>query len=241
MSRSIEVHQYLGTEPALNVDRYLGSRTANYVLPRLKGKRALELGVGHGAWTAALLTRFSHVTTIERAPELLDALQGTVDADRWTPVCCSFEDFEPTDPFDTVVATYVLEHVSDPLDLLERVRRWLGGKGRVAITVPNALSLHRRLAAQMGLVKDPAELGETDRKMGHFHCFTPERIEATIQRAGFRILERAGLLAKPLPNPLLANCSEQQLEGLFEVGKQLPMEFAAVLYYLAEPLDLAQA
>jgi 2-polyprenyl-3-methyl-5-hydroxy-6-metoxy-1,4-benzoquinol methylase len=237
MSQSTEVNEYLGSTPAQNVDRFLGSRTANFVIPRLNGNHVLELGVGHGAWTSNLLSRCSRVTTVERVPELLEALRDKTDVGRWTGVCCSFEDFVPSERYDLVVATYVLEHVQEPWTLLTRIAGWLTDEGRVAIAVPNAKSIHRRLAAKMGLVDDPAELGDADRRLGHYHCFTPERMEAIIVQAGFRIEEKAGLLAKALPNALLAHCSEQQLDGLFEVGKELPMEFAAILYYLVAPIN----
>ena len=42
-----EVHEYLGSDPVHNVERFLISCTANYVIPRLSGRSALELGVGH--------------------------------------------------------------------------------------------------------------------------------------------------------------------------------------------------
>lgn len=236
-----EVNEYLGSAPVHNVERFLISCTANFVIPRLKGRQALELGVGHGAWTAALLRQFQRVTTIERAPELLESLRTSIDADRWTAACCSFDDYAPDQSFDAIVATYVLEHVPDPESLLKRMRGWLTPQGKVAIAVPNALSIHRRLAAKMGLVNDPAELGEADLRVGHFHCFTPDRMDAIIAGAGFRTIEQFGLLAKSLPSAYLTTCSEQQLRGLFDVGLELPMEFSAILYYLTEPVETTPA
>jgi 2-polyprenyl-3-methyl-5-hydroxy-6-metoxy-1,4-benzoquinol methylase len=235
-----EVHEYLGSDPVHNVERFLISCTANYVIPRLSGQTALELGVGHGAWTAALLRQFERVTTIERAQDLLDSLSGSVDPKRWTGVCCSFEEFEPESKFDTVVATYVLEHILDAEGLLRQIRSWLAPGGKVAIAVPNALSIHRRLAAKMGLVKDPAELGEADRRVGHFHCFTPGRLENIIAGAGFRVVEHRGMLTKSLPSAYLTSCNEQQLRGLFDLGLDLPLELSAILYYLGEPAEDAK-
>ena len=235
LQRAIEVNEYAALTPPQKVERFLISCVADFVIPRLHGKEALELGIGHGSWTAALLRQFNRVTTIERAPELIESLRSNIDAGRWIPVCCSFEDYLPDRRFDSVVATYVLEHIPEPEALLSRIRGWLKPSGQVAIVVPNALSLHRRLAVRMGLTKDPAELGEADRKVGHCHCFTPAGMEAIIAGAGYRIIERRGLLAKSLPSKYLVDCSEQQLRGLFDLGMELPMEFSAILYYLAEP------
>jgi SAM-dependent methyltransferase len=175
------------------------------------------------------------VTTLERAAELLQSLCADVDQTRWTGVQGEFEAFEASRSFDTVIATYVLEHVPDPDALLARIHGWLAPGGKAVIVVPNALSLHRRLARTMGLVDDPARLGDADLRVGHLHAFTAGRIEASIERAGFRVVDRAGLLAKSLPSALLTACSERQLRGLFDLGLDLPMEFAAILYYLVAP------
>jgi protein-L-isoaspartate O-methyltransferase len=235
VQRAIEVKEYAAETAPQKVERFLISCVADYVIPRLRGKEAIELGIGHGSWTALLLRQFDRVTTIERAPELIESLRPNVDAARWTPVCCSFEDYAPDRKVDSIVATYVLEHVPDPEALLTRMREWIRPGGQIAIVVPNALSIHRRLAVQMGMIRDPAELGEADRKVGHCHCFAPAGMAAIIAGAGYRIVEQCGLLAKSLPSKYLVDCTEQQLRGLFDVGRELPVDFSAILYYLAEP------
>ena len=131
----------------------------------------------------------------------------------------------------------VLEHVEDPATLLERVRQsWLDPGGHIAVLVPHALSLHRRLAVTMGIAQHPGELGPADLRLGHKRCFTYQELEELLIATGYKIVERIGLYAKPFPNSLMMHCTEEQLRGAFGLGLELPIEYAATIYYLAQPL-----
>jgi hypothetical protein len=82
-------------------------------------------------------------------------------------------------------------------------------------------------------VDDPSTPGEADRRLGHKHVFTLDRLLATVEAAGYEVLEVEGLLAKTLPNSLLVACSDAQLRGLVEVGRLLPPRLAGTLYVRA--------
>ena len=181
------------------------------------------------------MARFADVTSIDGSAELLASLQRKLTGKRWAPVVSLFEEYKPDQPFDTVLATYVLEHVDDPLLILGLVRRmWLKEGGRLAVVVPHALSLHRRLAVKMGLTFYPGELGDTDRRMGHKRCLTCYEMEKLIVDAGFEVLEKKGMFTKVLPNSMLVHCTDEQLRGMFELGLELPIEYSAAIYFLAE-------
>ncbi|MCK1313540.1 MULTISPECIES: methyltransferase domain-containing protein [unclassified Bradyrhizobium] len=233
--------EYLTPSINLSVDQRLMMLVADHVirnLPSVEG-RVLELGVGLQVWTPMLLAKYSDVTTVDGAASLLDRMKnqlaGLECALRWHSVPSMFEDFTPATPFDLVLATYVLEHVDNAKAVIERARKhWLTRGGLLAVAVPQATSLHRRLAVHMGLAQHPAELGDSDRRLGHKHCFTHTQMETLLIDAGFRIRERQGMLTKALPNALLANCDDRQLKGLFDLGLELPIDYAAAIYFLAE-------
>src|ERR1051325_4769735 len=188
---------YLRPTPDWVVDQKLIDMAAEFVTARLRGPRVLELGVGAQVWTPSLLRQFEFVTSLDASAELLDAmaltLAGTSEGRRWTPVHTYFEDYVPEQRFDTVVATYVLEHVDDPGLVLRRARTlWLRPGGLLAVVVPHALSLHRRLAVKMGIASRPDELGESDRRLGHKHCFTHFEMRRLIEDAGLTVEEQFG-------------------------------------------------
>jgi len=229
-------HEYLTPTPDREVDRVFVEHVANYVIGKLSGPRVLEMGAGDRLWTPRLVRAFPDVTTLDGSQSLLETLGEELElgeGKRWTPVCSMFEDYTPDAPFDTVVSTYVLEHVHDPAAVVARMRSWVAPGGELAVVVPSALSLHRRLAVTMGLQPTPGDLGETDGRMGHHHCFTPDAMRQLLTDAGFTVTESRGMITKALPNAQLVGCSPEQLKGLFELGLELPLEYAAAMLFLA--------
>ena len=181
------------------------------------------------------MDRFSSVTTVDASAMLLNEMQKQLAGKQWISHVSLFEEYVPDKPFDAVIATYVLEHVDDP-DLIIRTAhdKWLKSGGLLTVVVPHALSLHRRLAVKMGLVPSPDHLGDTDRRMGHKRCFMYTDMEKMLLDAGFKVIEMQGLFTKLLPNSLLVNCSDDQLRGMFELGLELPIEYSATIYFLAQ-------
>jgi 2-polyprenyl-3-methyl-5-hydroxy-6-metoxy-1,4-benzoquinol methylase len=162
-------------------------------------------------------------------------LAGTSAAERWTGIRTFFEDYVPEHRFDVVLATYVLEHVTDPALILRLAQTtWLEPGGVLAVAVPNGFSLHRRLAVKMGLASRPDELGEGDRRIGHKHCFTPDEMGQLLEDCGFEVTEQFGMITKALPNGLLAGCNDAQLKGLFQLGVDLPMEYSGAIGFIAK-------
>lgn len=227
--------EYIAPTPDRVVDQKFVDLIARYVVSRLPGNDLLELGVGDQIWTRYLVDKFKTVTTVDASEQLLKIIGETMKGKNWTPVTSFFEDYEPEIRYDTVLATYVLEHVDDPGLVLRLAReKWLKEGGRIAVVVPHALSLHRRLSVEMGMSLHPAQLGETDHRMGHKHCFTCFEMEKLIVAAGFKIVESSGLICKVLPNAMLAQCNDAQLEGLFKLGLSLPIEYSGAIYFQAE-------
>jgi 2-polyprenyl-3-methyl-5-hydroxy-6-metoxy-1,4-benzoquinol methylase len=142
-----------------------------------------------------------------------------------------FEDLKPGKQFDTVLSSLVLEHVEDPVKVLATAAQWLKPQGRLIVIVPNALSLHRRLAVAMGLTRAADELGPSDVRLGHRWVFTIARIEADLAKAGLQIVRKAGWLTKPLPQAMMTEFSDALLGGLMKLGDELPMEHACFLAF----------
>ncbi len=231
--------EYLFPKPDRKVDQKIMELVSEFVISRLTGSRILELGIGDQIWTQKLLNKFADVTSVDGSADLLSAMQKKVTGENWTPVLSSFEEYQPDQLFDTVLITYVLEHVDDPFLILRRARhKWLKEGGRLTVVVPHALSLHRRLAVKMGYLIHCEELGETDRRMGHKRCFTCYEMEKMIVNSGFKIVEKKGMFTKVLPNSMLVQCSDEQLQGLFKLGFELPIEYSAIIYFLAETIPV---
>jgi len=88
--------------------------------------------------------------------------------------------------FDVVTIVDVLEHVINPLTLLEEAKRILNPAGRVIILVPNFARLSNRL--RMLFMGDPLDIlhwGGYGDGMEHLHWLTKPKLETFMKQAGF--------------------------------------------------------
>jgi trans-aconitate methyltransferase len=222
--------EYREPDPGRKVDQKITAWAVDRILPWITGPEVLELGFGDDNWTGKIIDRFGHSHIVDASNVLLaDAKEkyGT----RLEVYHSLFEDFKPDKQFDGIVASYVLEHVADPVQVLGLARTWLNPKGHVLIMVPHADSLHRRLAVAMGMQSATTDLGPTDRQLGHRRVYTIERMQEDIAAAGLRIVERRGTFVKLLPQGMMTQFSEAMLLGFMKLGDELPMEYASSIAF----------
>jgi 2-polyprenyl-3-methyl-5-hydroxy-6-metoxy-1,4-benzoquinol methylase len=85
----------------------------------------------------------------------------------------------PDQEFDVVVLYFVLEHLRDPLALLQEISRILKPDGLLSVAVPNIAGLYFRL-------NQGAWIAERVRHQSHFYEFSPRTLRRMLARAGMR-------------------------------------------------------
>jgi trans-aconitate methyltransferase len=226
--------EYLRPNAARTVDQRIISILADRIIPQLDGPDVLEMGYGDGVWTNRLIQRFGKSFVVDASAQLLQ-VASSIYGDKLTVYQSYFEEFHSPVLFDSVICTYVLEHVVDPVVVLRQCRNWLKPHGVLCVAVPNAASLNRRMGVRMGLQKDVHELTEMDLKMGHRRIYDGPMLEADLVSAGFQVDLRLTTMCKPLPNAMFAHLSDAQLEGLFDLGDELPEDQRGILSYTCRP------
>jgi 2-polyprenyl-3-methyl-5-hydroxy-6-metoxy-1,4-benzoquinol methylase len=200
--------------------------------PHFRGPNGLELGPAEGEMTRYLVDDFARLTIVDGSAQLLARV---ADAPNLCKVHALVEEFEPRETFDTIILDHILEHVADPVQLLERVRRWSAADGRILLGVPNGHSIHRLVAVKMGLLGSPTELNERDHALGHRRVYTIETFRRDVEAAGLRILETGGVFFKPLSNQQIQDdWTEDMIQGFYELGKDFG-EYSAELYAVCQP------
>lgn len=116
------------------------------------GMRLLEVGPGDGLTAAAAQDRGFDVATKR------------------------FEDSFPDGTFDCVYAFHVLEHVPQPLRMLEQMRDRLTPRGALILEVPN-------------IYQPAAPLERWHYQWEHLYDFSPDTLIQTLQVAGFDPIE----------------------------------------------------
>jgi 2-polyprenyl-3-methyl-5-hydroxy-6-metoxy-1,4-benzoquinol methylase len=197
----------------------------------LRGPKGLELGPADGTMTRHLIGDFQELTVVDGSQQLLATIPA---ASNLVKVHALFEEYNPSSKFDTILMGHILEHIENPVSLLERARNWLAPKGCLIASVPNGHSIHRLAGVKMGFLAHPCELNERDHALGHRRVYTPAAFHEEFRRANLTVVTSGGIFFKPLSNKQIEESwTDSMMDGFFELGKDFP-EYAAELYVVAQ-------
>jgi 2-polyprenyl-3-methyl-5-hydroxy-6-metoxy-1,4-benzoquinol methylase len=202
----------------------------------LVGKKVIELGCGRGILTEKLTKICDEIIVVEGSEKNINFVKEKLNNSKVKFYHCLWEDFEYKNcDISDVVLSMGLEHLDEEaaLKILNKIKNWLKPNGRLHIVVPNAYSLHRRVAYYMGMIKDVHEFSERDRLFGHKRVYDKEMLFRELKSCGYKILHWEGIFLKPLTNAMLMNLNEKVIRGFYEVGKELP-DYCAHIYVVCE-------
>lgn len=197
----------------------------------IRAGSVLEMGPAEGLMTPFLAEIANELTLLEGAGAFCDDLCRRFPAAR--VVHSLFEDFEPKRTFDNIVMGHVLEHVSDPVQVLRLAKGWLAPSGRILAAVPNAQSLHRQAAVIMGLIPSGYSFSEADIHHGHRRVYDPETFRDNFAQAGLLIEIFGGYWIKPFSNLQTGQFLTVAMQSAFmQLGERYP-DIAAEIYAVA--------
>jgi 2-polyprenyl-3-methyl-5-hydroxy-6-metoxy-1,4-benzoquinol methylase len=90
----------------------------------------------------------------------------------------------PDKYFNVVICFHVLEHMPEPIETLEEIRRIIHPNGLLIIAVPNIDGLTSRITRNNWFGIDAPR---------HLFHFTPDSLERSLNKTGFRILSQSTL------------------------------------------------
>ncbi|QDQ26265.1 class I SAM-dependent methyltransferase [Chitinimonas arctica] len=191
----------------------------------------LELGYGDGITLQRLADKPKQYTVVEGAAKLVQLIREKhpgVEA-----IHTLFEDYQPTEPYDKVLALHVLEHVDDPVALARRMHGWLKPGGELVIVVPNSESLHRQLAVLMGLQPTLDTLSPRDHVVGHQRVYDLPTLATHLRESGFEPISERGFFVKSLPNGMMLDYSPALIQAMNQLSDKLPAHLLANLAVVA--------
>ncbi|MFZ2808910.1 MAG: class I SAM-dependent methyltransferase [Desulfosalsimonadaceae bacterium] len=194
----------------------------NEVRKFIQGKTMLDIGCGVGTLTRALAGDFEQVVGIDGSVVKIQKAEEKNNSKNIEYKQYLIENFIPSTQFDFIVSTNVLEHVVDTAIFLAQVKQMLAGDGKVVMTVPNALGLHKRIGKHMGVIDDFYRLTPADLEKGHKRVYDMEILENEFRKAGFNPVHIGGILLKPLSHRQMETWDRKIVDALYEVGKELP-------------------
>jgi 2-polyprenyl-3-methyl-5-hydroxy-6-metoxy-1,4-benzoquinol methylase len=201
------------------------------VAPLLKGS-ILELGPAEGLMT-------EEIVKAGYIPELLEGsftLSQNLIA-KYPQLLvrnCLFEEFESDSQYDLIIMGHVLEHVVDPVGILKKFAKLLSPNGIIWAAVPNANSIHRLAAVEMGMLSSIFELNEADVTHGHRRVFSLPELLEVFKTSGLETVEHGGYWLKPLSNGQIeSQWTDEMIKAFMALGRKFP-ELAAEIYITAK-------
>ena len=191
-----------------------------------KGETAMELGPSLGQMTKFLVNDFKTLHLVEGS---LDLLNQIPDQPHVIKHHAYFEEFNTPIKFDTIIMSHVLEHIENPHFVLKHVSQWLADDGVFIISVPNAKSIHRLAAVEMGLLETEFTLNSRDHEVGHYRVYDMQTLKEEVTNVGLKIGHEGGVFLKPLSNlQIEQNFNAEMIEGFYKLGKKFPLNCAEI-------------
>ena len=214
-----------------NVLRGYMMRTFNLYKP--SGK-VLEMGCYKGEFTEIIAQQFDDLTIIEASGELVDYTKNRIKKNI-TFVNSTFENWDTDEKYDTIFLIHTLEHLDDPVGVLEKVKSWLSDDGQLFLACPNANAPSRQIAVKMGLISHNAAITPAESEHGHRNTYSLDTLEREASDAGLNVTSRGGIFFKPLANfqfdKLMGTdiLSDDFMEGCYKLGMNYP-DLCASIY-----------
>jgi len=192
------------------------------------GRTILEIGPAEGNMTDLLVSLDMDISILDGAVKYCEGIE-----ERHADVSVHhalIEEFVPGKKYDNIVLGHVLEHVVNPVEVLERIATWLEPGGQILAAVPNARSLHRQAAVGMGLLESETSLNETDIRIGHRRVYTPETFRNEFNKSGLYVDFFGGYWLKPLSNKQIEDSwNADMISAFLQLGELYP-DIAAEIY-----------
>lgn len=218
-------HTYtVDTSSQTRTMRELIARTFKLYLTRGVG---LELGCSDGFMTEMLASNLERLDVVDGSPTFLEeASKRKLPNVKFN--LALFEEFKTSTRYDFVFASYILEHVLDPVAVMKMARGVLKPDGLLMIVVPNARALSRQLALHMGFMKDLKQLSPNDHNHGHRRVYDRVDLNRDIAAAGFDLVAQGGIMLKILADFQMdkliddGTLKQEQIDGLYSLGLEYP-------------------
>lgn len=192
-------------------------------------EKVLSLGIGHRIVSINIQNELNHYlkkhVIVECSQEIIKEFTEKFPLPDKVEIHCDFfETFQYNELFDAIEGGFVLEHVDDPVVVLNNIKKILKKDGTIYLVVPNAKSLHRRIGFEAGILKDYYQLSEYDLNLGHKRYFDLDSFTALVEFCGLKIHHIEGVYLKPLTGQQMGslNLPPDIITGLYKVGVDMP-------------------
>ena len=180
----VNYYSFAQSQDSINIriKAWLDKRYFRPILKKVPGEKLNALDVGGGTgWELNVLKQTDNRINFTQVIDL------DVDAEKFALAygheyfCGRIEDFTSERQFDVILMLNLIEHLANPLEVLEQARALLSPAGIIIIKTPNIDSWDARLFR--------------NKNWGGFHCprhwtlFTKESLLGLVEKTGLRVVQ----------------------------------------------------
>lgn len=192
-----EQFPYSRSEYFAEYNSVLGYYEALSCIENAHGESLLDLACGDGVLTEIFAQHFKKVVGVDASSKhLADARKRLPGVEFHEAL---IEELNIKEKFDNVFLLNLLEHVVDPVAILQKSASFLKENGTLIVHVPNAHAMNRRIAVLMGTLKSCEELSPYDvNVVGHRRSYTLQSLQEDVVKANLRVTKTGGIFFKML-------------------------------------------
>jgi 2-polyprenyl-3-methyl-5-hydroxy-6-metoxy-1,4-benzoquinol methylase len=196
--------------------------------------KVLEIGSHYGIFTEKILDHYPDLTCVEVSTEAFQKLKLRI-GNRAVLHNVAIENIEGLETYDIVIMTHVLEHVDNPIQILETLSKYLTPNGILFVVVPSATAASRQIAVEMGLITHLTAVTEAEKQHGHQRTYTLDTLKRDAREAGLNFIKTGGIFFKGLANFQFDQAisagivTDEYLEACYALGDKYP-ELCASLF-----------
>jgi len=201
-------------------------------------KRVLEIGCGLEQFFPLVsdCNFIERWTIIEPSDEFFYIAKKCIHDDRVKLVKGFIEQVvekEEMDQVDLCLCSSLLHEVESPSVILDAAKSVTKSTGLIHINVPNAGSMHRLLAVEMGLIDSIYDASARNKALAQFHVFDHSSLMELVINTGLKVEDSGGYFIKPFSHAqmekIIDAIGEDVLLGLYHLGRKMP-EIASEIY-----------
>lgn len=229
-----DLTDYTSSYLKANFEDYLVPYRNKHTLDRLNSyshvKNILEIGCGMDP-LFPLVDGYEKYFVVEPAKDFYE--NAVKKADNNAKVTCLNMPFSATQDvlshhYDFIICSCLIHEVEDPRWFLKEIAKVCGNNTIVYVNTPNAYSVHRLMALEMGLIDDVHSLSSRNIQYQQHSVFDQESLNALAGECGFDVVANGSYFIKPFSHAQLFEMMEQNiidekvLDGLDGLSKYMP-------------------
>lgn len=143
----------------------------------LNRRKVLDIGAGYGFFTKEFLKNGFLVDAIELAENEQRIFK---ELNSFTPHRCTFEEYNTSDTYTTILMSQILEHVRDPEEWIKKSNNLLEKGGLLVLALPHFDSIFRYILQKREPFICPPF---------HLNYFNKKSLTVLLKRNGFKIIK----------------------------------------------------